>query len=222
MSGYHPANTKLQWFQDDYPGSPLKLTADTMVAVLHTTEGTTWPSYDGGATAPNYTGLPPLPQISKGVWRQHFPDERSARALRNEDGGVQTNTLNAVQFELIGTCDPRNSKRWGGTSSTRVAGKDYVYWPDASEKQLDWVARILADMNVRHGLQLVSNKLWRPYPDSYGANNVRMTDREWLNAVGVYGHQHIPENSHGDPGNIRIKYILRRAREFAAARKEVK
>lgn len=49
-----------------------------------------------------------------------------------------------------------------------------------------------------------------------------MTDREWLNAVGVYGHQHIPENSHGDPGNIRIKYILRRAREFAAARKEVK
>jgi hypothetical protein len=207
MSNYRWADKKSQWFQDDFPGSVLHLNKDTMVAVLHTTETAGWPGYEGGATAPNYTGMPPI-GLRLGKWRAHFPDERSSRALRNLLNGVETNTLNAVQFELIGTCDPAHKVSWGKLK----AGKDYVYWPDATKRQLRFVGRILASMSYRHGLQLKAPKKFLPYPESFGDNGVRMTFSEWHNSVGVYGHQHIPENVHGDPGNINIGYILQYAR----------
>ncbi len=91
MSNYLNSDKTTQWFQDNYPGSDMNLTERTTVLVLHTTEGTNWPTYSGGATAPTYTGIPPL-GIRKGQWRAHFPDEKSARALRNTSGGVETNT----------------------------------------------------------------------------------------------------------------------------------
>lgn len=214
MSNYRNSDKTSQWFQDNWPGADLNLARGTMVVVLHTTEGTTWPDYEGGATAPNYTGMPPLGD-ARGKWRAHFPDEKSSRALRNESGGVNTNTLNCVQLELIGTCDPRNRKRWGGTSSTRIAGRDYVYWPDADKRQLHWVSRILADFRKRHGLRLRSGVEFKPYPASFGEHNgVRLSFAGWSNYVGVLGHQHVPENSHGDPGDIDIREILRKAREI--------
>lgn len=216
MTNYKAANKTEQWFQDDYPGSNLRLNKNTMVAVIHTTEGTDWPSYSGGAVAPHYTGKPGLGG-ERGKWRAHFPDEKSARALANKSGGVETNTLNCVQFELIGTCDPRNAKRWGGTSRSRIAGRDYVYWPEADDKHLLWVARILADMHRRHGLVLMAPKPFKAYPESYGSKNgVRLSTKEWLNSHGVIGHQHVPENLHGDPGNIDIEGILSRARKLVS------
>lgn len=215
MSNYRAADCKTQWFEDDFPGAPLRLTPETMVVTLHTTEGTDWPSYEGGATAPNYTGLPPLGKV-RGAWRGHFPDERSSRALRNETGGVNTNTLNTVQLELIGTCDPKNAKRWGGTSRTRLAGVDYVYWPDADKRQLHWVGRILADFHRRHGFRLRTGVEFKPYPASYGVNGVRLSANGWSNYTGVLGHQHVPENVHGDPGDIDIQEILAFARKHAA------
>jgi hypothetical protein len=219
MSTARNADTKTQWFQDNFPGADLKLSAKTMVEVLHTTEGTSWPEYGGdGSTAPNMTGLPPL-MGNPGKWRAHFPDEKSSRALQNLDGGVQTNTLNAHQIELIGTCDPRNKVRWGGTSRTRLAGRDYVFWPNADEKQLKWVGRMLAGLHLRHGLRLVAPRQFLPYPDSYGSTRVRLNGAEWSNVTGVVGHQHVPENSHGDPGNIDIDFILNFAKAYAAKRK---
>lgn len=217
MSTYRPANTTEQWFQDDFPGADLRLSPKTMVVTLHTTEGTDWPDYLGGQTAPNYTGLPPLGD-ARGKWRAHFPDEKSSRALRNEAGGVNTNTLNTVQLELIGSCDPKNRVRWGGSSRTRVAGRDYVYWPEADLRQHRWLARILADFHIRHGLRLRTGVEFKPYPASYGANGVRLSFAGWSNYTGVLGHQHVPENSHGDPGNIDIKTILAEARKHVERR----
>lgn len=221
MSNYRAADSKTQWFQDDYPGSTMKIGPNNLVLVIHTTEGTTWPGYEGGASAPNYTGMPPLgepgkPNFSKGAYRAHFPDEKSARALRNLPGGVETNTLNAIQLELIGTCDPKNSKRWGRTSNTRIAGRDYVFWPDADARQLAWVARFVADLHRRHGLALKAPRKFLPYPDSYGDNGVRLSNSQWQRTVGVIGHQHVPENSHGDPGNINVEEILRLARKLVS------
>lgn len=206
MSNYARADAQTQWYQDNYPGATMNLTKDTMVVTLHSTEGYDWPTYDGGAIAPNYTGKPPIGTglLGKGHWRAHFPDEKSSRALQNLAGGVETNTLNDVQLELIGTCDPTHAKTWNG----RIAGVNYVFWPNASRRQLLFVARILADFHIRHGLQLVAPRPFKPYPSSYGSNGVRMTFDQWRNAVGVVGHQHIPENVHGDPGNIDIATIL--------------
>lgn len=217
MSNYSKADKKTQWFQDDFPGADMNLTEDTMVLVLHTTEGTSWPTYSGGATAPTYTGNPPLGKRF-GKWRAHFPDEKSARALANTSGGVETNTLNAVQLELIGTCDPKHALRWNGLT----AGKDYVYWPNANKRQLRWLARIIADLHVRHGLRLDAPRNFKPYPSSYGNNGVRLSFNGWLNVTGVIGHQHVPENTHGDPGNIDINYVLDHASVVANLRKSIK
>ena len=206
---YSKANKK-QWFQTKYPGATLNLSPKTMVVVLHTTEGMTFPPYNGGATAPNYTALPPM-NGKPGEWRAHFPDNMSSRALQNKPGGVETNTLNAVQIELIGTCDPRNAKSWAG-GGQYIAGRDYVYWPNATKQQLRWLCRLLAYFNEKYGLVLKAPKPFIAYPGSYGNTKVRLSFDQWRKTVGVVGHQHIPENSHGDPGNIDIDYVLKRAR----------
>lgn len=218
------ADVKTQWFQDNFPGATLNHGPERTVVVLHTTEGFGWPPYGGGATAPNLTGLPPLFSVKKGIrirkgkWRQHFPLNKSSRALANASGGVETNTLNAIQLELIGTCDPANAVSWGGKKQY-WAGKDYVYWPKATKVQLNFVARMLADIHEQTGLRLQTEVAFKAYPGSYGVNNSnRLSHPAWRKVTGVVGHQHVPENSHGDPGNIDIKYILRRARSIAERR----
>jgi hypothetical protein len=201
VSNYRPADTKAQWFQDDYPGSVIS----PNVVVLHTTEGTTWPGYEGGATAPTYTALPDF-AAKRLVWRAHFPDERSSRALRNEAGGVETNTLNVVQVELVGTCDPGSHKRWGDTP--------HIYWPEAPHWALRDLAVFLADMHKRHGIKLHAPQ-FLGYPASYGDSPVRFAFAQWRDFYGVCGHQHVPENVHGDPGAIDIAKVLRIARRKA-------
>ena len=186
---YPKADTKIQDFQKAYPGALMTLNSKTMVVVLHTTEGTGWPDYNGGFSAPTYTGMPPL-GLRKGFWRAHFPDNRSARALVNKSGGVETNTLNVVQIELIGTCDPKHRKSWDGQGK-RIAGKDYVYWPDATKKQLRWLCRILAWFNKKYGFELVAPKKFEAYPGSYGLTKNRLTYEAWRKTVGVVGHQHV-------------------------------
>lgn len=209
MSNYHLADTEAQWFADNFPGSQMNLSAATAVLVLHTTEGTSWPGYSGGASAPHYTALPDI--VNKRLtWRAHFPDEMSSRALRNEDGGVETNTLNCVQLELIGTCDPKHQVSWNGDGE-RLAGVDYLFWPDAPSWALLAVARFLADQHRRHGLALRSLR-FDAYPASI--SSVRMTGDQWRKYVGVCGHQHVPENTHGDPGDIDIIKLLAFAQEF--------
>ncbi|MFT4288181.1 hypothetical protein [Nocardioides sp.] len=219
MTTYTRANRTAQWFGEKYPGSRLNLTAATAVVVIHTTESMTWPDYDGGATAPNYTANPSNSEKAL-TFRAHFEDECSSRALRNLAGGVETNTLNAVQIELVGTCDYAKRSTWNG----KTAGKDYIYWPAASDWALRDLGEFLADMHRRHGLRLHSPVAgWLAYgpdsrrpgvsPASYGASPVRLTGAEWRQFTGVCGHQHVPENVHGDPGAIDIGRVLAFASE---------
>lgn len=211
MSNYAKANTSAQWFQDDFPGATMTLNEDKMVLCLHTTETPGWPGYAGGSMAPNYTGRAPVGAID-GAWRAHFPDEKSSRALENRAGGVQTNTQSVVQVELIGSCDPQHKKSWQG-KGIQLAGRDYVYWPDATDKQFKWLADFIADQHKRHGLKLVAPFKFNPYPSSYGNNQGdRMSFSEWNKFAGICGHQHVPENAHGDPGYLNIKRILELAK----------
>lgn len=182
-------------------------TMDTNVCTLHSTEGVSWPGYSGGATAPNLTFYASIKE-KKGYWREHFAANLSSRALENRAGGVQTNTLNDVQVELIGTCDSRYKKKWGNL----VAGVDYIYWPDAPEwalvelgKFLKWLDSVFPRFQIKDG----SPRGWVQYPASYGLNaKQRMTFAEWNNSSGIVGHQHVPENVHGDPGDLNIKALV--------------
>lgn len=184
---YPGADHTTQWFHNAYRGD---IMPHPNVIVLHTTEGSSFPSYGGGGSAPTFTVHP------DGRVRQHFYANESARALVNSSGGVETNTLNAVQIELIGTCDK------GGPG---------VYWPSATDAQLAGLAKLVKWLTATYPIPLKStSQPWLSYPSSYGSKNgQRMSYAEWNNFNGICGHQHVPENLHGDPGNFPIARLIK-------------
>jgi hypothetical protein len=195
----YPGASTAYWYGSRYPGSAM----ESNVIVWHTTEGTSLPSYDGGSSAPNFTAKPDF-AAKRLVWYQHFDFDVSSRALVNRAGGVETNTLNACQVEIVGTCDPATHKKWGNTP--------HLYTPELP----DWAIRDLAAFarwaNQSHGVPLTSGVTFKAYPSSYGASSVRMSNTAWNNYRGHCGHQHVPENDHGDPGALPMAAILARAK----------
>lgn len=191
-SRYPIADAMTQWYAVGLRGEVFE---EVDRIVLHTTEGSWWPPYKGGYTAPNITCRP---NFDKKIleWRQHFPLNMASRALENDPGGVETNKLNAVQVELIGTC---------------VVGGPGLYWPGAPDWALYQLADFLKFMDVEWGVPLVAAPEWLPYPSSYGNTSARMTNEEWRLFSGICGHQHVPENDHGDPGALPIARILKLA-----------
>lgn len=202
MNSQYPGADRSQWFGSKFPGAPMR----PNVIVLHTTEGSGWPDYQGGGTTPHLT-VRPLPGTKRLQVRQHLPLDRSARALRNEAGGVETNTLNCIQIELVGTCDPRQQ------------GKGMMFWPDAPAWAVDGLGDVLATLHELYpAIPLTSGVPggrmlhWAAYPSSFGTRaKQRMTGNEWRRFKGVCGHQHVPENSHGDPGDLHIGAVIRAA-----------
>jgi len=200
---YYPgANRTSYWYEDNYPATPMEVN----VAALHTTEGTTVPTYGGGGSAPNFTALPDF-KNKRLAWYQHFRVDSSARALANRYGGVETNTLNVVQVELVGTCDPTTHAKWV------KAGYQHIYWPEAPDWALEDVADFLAWAHEEHGIPLSGPSSWPAYPKSYAnGGGQRMTGAQWSSFKGVCGHMHVPENDHGDPGSIDFAKLLRLAK----------
>lgn len=154
---------------------------------LHTTETSGWPGYNNWTVHPHAT-IRPIP--NKGIEiRQNIPFSRASFSLRNQAGGVQTNTDYVFQFELIGTCE---------------RGGPGYFWPEADDTVLlalyDQVIKPLSDAA---GIPIRSQP-FQSYPSSYGArgktNTVRLSGATFDDYSGWLGHQHVPENSHGDPG----------------------
>lgn len=155
--------------------------ATPKVLVLHTTEGS---SFSGAKswltqknTLPHY-----LVDPKEGIFEQLLPLEKPGRALRNLSGGVETNNRDHVyQIEIVGKA------------------AEVPHYADAWYRQLGiWVSQICAETGV---------PLVMPYrfagSSAYGIKGaVRLTNAEWLAASGIIGHQHVPENTHWDPGNI--------------------
>ncbi|MFF9175991.1 hypothetical protein [Streptomyces sp. NPDC014793] len=198
----YPGASTSYWYGSKYPGSSM----ESNVIVWHTTEGTSLPSYSGGAEAPNFTAKPDF-AAQRLVWYQHFDFDSSARALVNAAGGVETNTLNVCQVEIIGTCDASTHAKW------TKAGYQHLYTPDLP----DWAIRDLAAFakwaHDNHGVPLTSAVTFKAYPASYGSGNgVRMSASKWNSFTGHCGHQHVPENLHGDPGLLPMGAILARAK----------
>jgi hypothetical protein len=200
----YPGASTTYWYGSKYPGSAM----ESNVIVWHTTEGTSLPDYGGGASAPNFTAKPDF-AAKRLVWYQHFDFDTSARALVNAAGGVETNTLNVCQVEIVGTCDPATHKKWGSTP--------HLYTPELP----DWAIRDLAAFakwaHDNHGVPLTSAVTFKAYPGSYGTDNgVRMSASKWNSYTGHCGHQHVPENLHGDPGLLPMADILARAKGATA------
>ncbi|MFE6785208.1 hypothetical protein ACFVFF_23415 [Streptomyces sp. NPDC057680] len=192
-----------------YSGSDMEVNC----GVIHTTEGPTLYNYGGGASAPTVTSVPDF-KAKRLVHHQHFDVDESARALVNKAGGVQTNTANAFQWELVGTCDPATHQKW-----TRQ-GIDHIYWPEPPDWAIRDVAALMRWLNEEHGIPLTGRAEWMAYPASYGNSRVRMSFSEWTAFKGWCGHQHVPENDHGDPGALPFARILAAAKGSTAPSEE--
>jgi peptidoglycan hydrolase-like protein with peptidoglycan-binding domain len=156
---------------------------------LHTTEGDGWPDYQGWTIMPHATVLP---HARRGVVvRQHIPFSSGSFALKNEPGGVQTNRAYVFQFELIGTCS--------------ASGPGY-FWPNADDAVLlDLWRKVIGPLSLAFAIPMRAPKFLPYYATgaggSYGERNgVRLTGSQWMAFTGWLGHQHAPENNHGDPG----------------------
>lgn len=158
--------------------------------LLHTTEGSTI----AGATAafqannswPHFTVNCNTRQVV-----EHLDMSVAARSLRNVAGGVETNRQGTilVQIEIVGFA--ANQSTLGSTADLAWFGSSVV----------GPIAR-LCDVPVR------STVRWVAYPDSYGPGPQRLSGTAWSVYSGVLGHEHAPENVHGDPGAIDIATIL--------------
>ena len=157
--------------------------------LLHTTEGTGWPTYDGGLKAPTLTFNPGARAV-----RQHFPLNGSARALRDPTSTpVRENRDNVVQVEIIGFA--AKSAQW-----------------DA------WTVNTIADLwvflNAEWGTPLTAIKLWVP-ATPWGTDSQRLSSVAYDAFAGLLGHEHAPGNDHRDPGKPDIATIVERARGMA-------
>ncbi|NAZ88536.1 hypothetical protein GTR00_20940, partial [Kineococcus sp. T90] len=127
---------------------------------------------------------------------QTVPLDRSAYALARP-GALHTNRLHAVQVEL-----------WGFAAKTG----------ETPPEVLEWLARrVLAPV-----ARLVPLDLREVRPTAgvtaYGVRSAtRMSPREWEGFGGVCGHQHVPDNSHWDPGRLDLAAIAGRARALLGA-----
>ena len=147
--------------------------------VLHDTESTSWPGYDGGLKAPTLTINPSTKQV-----RQHFPLNGSARALRDPvSTPVRENRDNVAQIEII-----------------RFASKMTFLddWP------LNKIGEIAAFLHLEWELPLDALADWTPNRD----DSQRLTSDQYDAFEGILGHMHVPGNDHLDPGPINIAYIL--------------
>lgn len=165
-------------------------TRQPAIICLHSTEGNSWPGYDGGQTAPHFTI-----DVRSGERRQHISMGLAARALQNLSGGVETNRAGVIQIEIIGTCETGHS--------------GWLYVPSMNVDQIANLHRLCMDISEAKNIAWQSSVSFKQYPASYGSSNgVRLSNSSWNNYRGILGHQHVPENVHGDPGNINIAAIL--------------
>lgn len=180
--------TRTQWFANAYPGTSI---TPNCVA-WHTTETGGWPSYGGGASAPHFTYNPAVREM-----RQHFPVNRSARALRNLSGGVETNTLNVVQIEIVAYSDEVLAAHRGHRAVSHLR-------PEHLADLGDW-ARWLHD---EWGIRLDIDPGW---VTSNYTNPKRMSFSQWRGFYGHTGHNRVPENTHWDPARLDIWSIIANA-----------
>lgn len=187
------------WFYDDHPGGSLQRFAKVLrwkypitKALLHSTETSGYPGYGGdGSTAPHAT----IDPWNK-TFRQHYSLDLAAWALR-APAGVSTNTAGVVQFEIIGTCDPRSPH-----AKTK-------YLPGAPDDVLAYIASVVKMVTDRLGIPWRSSVTWVAYPASYGLTAPqRLNAGEWYGYQGILGHEHAPGNSHGDVGAFPIDRFL--------------
>lgn len=157
--------------------------------VHHSTETSGLPSYP--SFAPNLT----IDPWTRDIW-QHMPLNQSASTLRNA-GDYRTNRV-CCQIEWVMYCDP--ARQSSGHHISKLGDDEYRF-----------MAQVVAWFNREWGIPFDAPS-FVAYPGSYGQRAAqRFSVSRYDGYTGQLGHQHVPGNDHGDPGNIDMARILRYA-----------
>lgn len=161
-----------------------------MRGVLHSTEviGFYRPrsdgSYFGGAAPPHFT------VDANTIW-QHIDTSLGAYALENRAGGVETNREGAIQIEVMGRA--AEAPTWTEATYTNLA------------RLMRWVE---ADCGI--DAEYIDEGHYYPPENGIrlGQEPWRISFADWPSVNCWVGHQHCPENSHGDPGKVRLDLLF--------------
>jgi hypothetical protein len=165
-----------------YTGGPFKI-------VHHTTEGSkatgAFDAFKLHKSDPHFT-------VDATTIYQHLDTAVAARALKNLDGGVQTNRDSAVQIEVVG---------FAGADKNALTLKN--------------VARLCRWIEGAHNVA----RLWpagRPKPPLNGGDpgGHNRDAAIWDSQSGHYGHSNVPENVHWDPAYSKVEADYLLAAEF--------
>lgn len=189
--GWMPGASRVQEFSGNSHKAPV-----TKI-VLHTTEGSSWPGYNGGGAAPHFT-VRPGPATEENI-RQHVSTTQSSKALVNKAGGVETNNAGVVQIEYVGSCDKSYAAKHG-----------LFFTENATDDDLASLAAVLAWIAEAHSIPLAVDPdlSWPTTNAAYATAPQRLAGSAWEAYTGVLGHTHVPENDHWDPGAFPISRLL--------------
>lgn len=156
-------------------------------AVWHITwdelgKGGKMPSFD--AIANYLKNVDYCPHIMWDPWTgkivQFYPADQSARALANRTGGVETNRAGSVCLQIEVFFSP----------GAVVDGKRYDTVAETPCKGLDAIVAWMRSWGVPDR--------WPSGVPQWSGNS--RSSSTWLTKAGHYGHCHVPENDHTDPG----------------------
>lgn len=178
VNGWHPKAERVPY------SSAGGFVAAAERGVLHTTEGTSLPTYNG--SAPHFTFFPKTGRLV-----QHMPIGVAAKALVHPPQ-VETNRAHATQIELVAFSDADLARRVGHPEMA------VVNFTAADYKRIAGLCRWVekhAGVPRRSGL-------------SFARGAARLSPRAWLDFAGWCGHMHVPGNAHWDPAGLRIDLIV--------------
>lgn len=165
-----------------YVGGPFKI-------VHHTTEGS---SANGAFNAFKTNGSDPHFTVDSTTIYQHIDTDMAARALKNLQGGVQTNKDSAIQIEVVG---------FAGHSKSQATLQNVA-------KLCRWIEKI-------HGVPRVwPNGFPKPAVNGGDPGGHNRNATNWDTKGGHYGHCHVPENTHWDPAYTANEVNLLMGLEF--------
>ena len=114
---------------------------------------------------------------------QMIPANRGGRGLENHSGGVETNRGGSIVFQI------------------EVVGHAKSPWTNGPCVGLKTITDFLEQLGVPDAWPAGDLE---PYPESYGGSR---SSSDWGKS-GHFGHSQVPENVHGDPGDIDQTKIL--------------
>ena len=159
-----------------FNGEPFKI-------IHHTTEGSSFKAaraaFKSNKSDPHFT-------VDAAEIHQHIDTAETARSLKNQAGGVETNRSSAVQIEMVG-----------------FAGRP------KDPATLANVARLCRWIESTHGVaQRWPNGFPRFSTNGKDPGGHNRDSHNWVGESGHYGHSQVPENDHWDPGYTSVEVAV--------------